>query len=51
MPLTIKGRRILQKMSSTYKGMKKAKQVFYAMIAEGKLKGVEAKKKKKTKSK
>jgi hypothetical protein len=46
MPLTAKGKKILASMTKTY-GAKKAKQVFYAMIKEGKLKGVEHSKKKK----
>lgn len=41
MPLTEKGTKILAKMRKTY-GAKKAKQVFHAMINEGKLTGVEA---------
>lgn len=44
MPLTTKGKKILKAMTKTY-GAKKAKQVFYAMIDEKKLKGVEKKKK------
>ena len=39
MPLTAKGAKILEEMKRTY-GAKKAKEVFYAMINEGKLKGV-----------
>lgn len=45
MPLTDKGRKVLKSMRKTYKSDKKAKQVFYAMINEGKLSGVEGKKK------
>lgn len=45
MPLTVKGKKIMKEMTKTY-GAKKAKQVFHAMINEGKLKGVEGKKKK-----
>lgn len=48
MPLTKKGDKIMKSMAKTY-GEKKAKNVFYAMINEGKLKGVEASKKKKKK--
>lgn len=47
-PLTAKGRKILTRMAKTY-GKKKAKQVFYAMIQENKLTGVEGKKKRKIK--
>lgn len=43
MPLTNKGKKIMKNMVETY-GKKKAKEVFYAMIKEGKLKGVEEKK-------
>lgn len=46
MPLTAKGKKILKRMRKQY-GAKKAKQVFYAMINEGKLTGVEGKKRKK----
>lgn len=46
MPLTKKGKKILKSMTKTY-GAEKAKQIFYAMINEGKLKGVEGQKKKK----
>ncbi len=46
MPLTAKGKKIMKNMEKTY-SKKKAKQVFYAMINEGKLKGVEGKTKKK----
>lgn len=42
MPLTDKGKKIMKAMKKTY-GDKKAKQVFYAMINEKKLKGVEKK--------
>jgi hypothetical protein len=48
MPLTPKGKKIMKSMKKTY-GAEKAKQVFYAMIEEKKLKGVEAKKKGKKK--
>lgn len=48
MPLTKKGKKILKNMEKTY-SKKKAKQVFYAMINEGKLTGVEGKKKRKKK--
>lgn len=46
MPLTAKGNKILKSMTKTY-GAKKAKQVFYASINEGKIKGAEGKSKKK----
>jgi len=48
MPLSAKGKKILSRMEKTY-GKVKAKEVFYAMIKEGKLSGVETKKKKKGK--
>lgn len=51
MPLTPKGKKILKRMKSTYKTDKKAKSVFYAMINEGKIKGAEGTKKKKSKKK
>jgi len=44
-PLTTKGKKVMRSMKKTY-GPKKAKQVFYAMQNEGKLKGVEGSKKK-----
>jgi hypothetical protein len=44
MPLTAKGKKILKNMKKTY-GAKKAESVFYAMINEGKIKGVEGKRK------
>ena len=51
MPLTSKGNKILKAMTKTY-GAKKAKQVFYASINEGKITGAEgAKRKKKRKKK
>lgn len=46
MPLTAKGKKIMKSMKKQY-GTDKAKKVFYAMINEGKLKGVEGRKKKK----
>ena len=49
MPLTAKGKRILSSMMETYKSKDKAEEVFYAMINEGKLKGVEHKVSKKVK--
>ena len=53
MPLTAKGKKILSSMTKAYKkktgDSNKGKQVFHAMIAEGKLKGVEGKSKKKAK--
>lgn len=49
MPLTPKGKKILANMTKQY-GVKKAKQVFYATIAEGKITGAEGSKKS-TKSK
>lgn len=52
MPLTAKGAKILKNMRKTYKSDKKAKQVFYSMINEGKVTGAESgKKKRKTKKK
>lgn len=50
MPLTKKGNKVLGKMSKFY-GKKKGKQVFYAMINEGKITGAEGGKKKKKKTK
>lgn len=46
MPLSPKGKKILSRMEKTY-GKVKAKEVFYAMIKEGKLTGVEKTKKRK----
>lgn len=46
MTLTAKGKKIKKAMNKTY-GAVKAKQVFAAMIQEGKLTGVETKSKKK----
>jgi hypothetical protein len=40
MPLTEKGKTILGEMRGTYKDLKKAKSVFYAMVNSGKLTGV-----------
>jgi len=48
MPLTKKGKKVMKAMKKQY-GSKKAKSVFYAMINEGKLKGVEGKSKKRKK--
>lgn len=45
MPLTTKGKKILKKFRSEY-GKKKGTSIFYAMIAEKKLTGVEGKAKK-----
>ena len=39
MPLTEKGKSILKAMRKHYKGKKKAKQVFYASLNAGKIKG------------
>lgn len=50
MPLTAKGKKIKKAMNKTY-GAKKANQVFYAMINEKKLTGVEATAKPKPKKK
>ncbi len=51
-PLTPKGAKILKAMRKTYKSDKKAKQVFFSMVNEKKLTGVEpAKKAKKKKAK
>ncbi len=40
MPLTKKGKKIMDKMRATYKDPKKAKEVFYASANSGKIKGV-----------
>ena len=48
MPMTTKGKKIMVKMVDQY-GAKKGQQVFYAMVNEGKLKGVEGKRKAKGK--
>lgn len=48
MPLTAKGKKISKAMKKHY-GAKKGKQVFYAMINEGKITGAEGSKKKKKK--
>jgi len=45
MPLTKKGQKILNAMREQY-GDKKAKQIFYASINAGKIRGAEGKKKK-----
>jgi hypothetical protein len=39
MPLTSKGKTILSSMVKSYGSMKKGKQVFYASINAGKIKG------------
>ena len=39
MPMTPKGKSVLRKMTEHY-GKKKAKNVFYAMVNAGKMKGV-----------
>lgn len=49
MPLTSKGSKILNRMIKGYGSRKKGEQVFYSMINEGKLKGVEGPKKKRKK--
>ena len=41
MPLTKKGTKILKSMKKTYGSEKKAKNVFYASINAGKIKGAE----------
>ena len=43
MPLTAKGSKILKAMKKTYGSTKEAKRIFYSMVAEKKLKGVEGK--------
>jgi hypothetical protein len=43
MPLTKKGRQILAKLGNEH-GPKKAKEIFYASINKGTIKGAEAKK-------
>lgn len=45
MPLSKKGTKILKEMTKTY-GAKKAKQIFYSMVNEGKLTGVHKAKRK-----
>lgn len=50
MPLTEKGKKVMASLKKQY-GAEKAKKVFYAMINEGKLTGVEGKSKKKAKAK
>lgn len=44
MPLTPKGKKVEGKLTAEY-GPKKGKNVFYALIQSGKLKGAEGKKK------
>lgn len=53
MPLTPKGKKILKNMRKTYSTKDKAQSVFYAMISEGKITGVESvsRSKKKTRKK
>lgn len=46
MPITKKGKKIMGAMEKEY-GAKKGKQVFYASANKGKIKGVEANRKKK----
>jgi hypothetical protein len=48
MPMTAKGKKIMAKMVDQY-GAKKGPQVFHAMVNEGKLKGVDGKRKAKAK--
>ena len=43
MPLTVKGKKILKQMQNKY-GKVKGKQVFYASVNSGKIKGVHLKK-------
>lgn len=50
MPLTKRGKKILDNMEETYGSEKKAKEVLYASINKGKIKGAERKKKDKKKS-
>lgn len=50
MPLNPKGKKILKAMTEHY-GAKKAKEVFYASINDGKITGVEGKTKKKPRGK
>ena len=45
MPLSKKGKKVLKSMEKTY-GKEKAKEVFYASINKGKIKGAEKKKRK-----
>ena len=44
MPLNKKGNEVMASMHKTYGSDKKAKQVFYASVNSGKLKGVEGSK-------
>jgi len=44
MPLTPKGKKVMKAMYKEY-GEKKGKQVFYASVNKGKLKGVEGRRK------
>lgn len=46
MPLTKKGKKVMDAMEDTYGSKKKAEEVFYASRNAGKLKGVDKKKKK-----
>lgn len=48
MTLTKKGKKVLNSMEETYGSEKKAKEVLYASINKGKIKGAERKKKKKS---
>lgn len=50
MPINAKGKKILKQMRKTYPA-KKAKKIFYAMINEGKITGVEGRTKHKPKKK
>lgn len=46
MPLTKKGKKIMKKMQNFY-GVDRGEKVFYASVNDGKITGVEGKKKKK----
>lgn len=45
MPLTKKGKKVLKSMEESY-GKEKGKEIFYASINKGKIKGAEKKKRK-----
>jgi hypothetical protein len=47
MPLTKRGRKIMNRLKKTYKSLKKAKSIFYALRNSGKIKKVDRKRGKK----
>jgi hypothetical protein len=51
MPFTEKGLKVRRQMRKTYKTTKKVDEVFYSMINDGTLTGVETSKKRKSKRK